>query len=279
MVRAAITSDVTTKGSIRSIHLSPGSEIRRLREERKLRPVDIRRISDAVRRDRNCPDFGISHATLNDIENENTVPSVRKMFSLAVCLHLPLEHILSLYGASPEDVKQHQSVSDRRQVSVQTSSTSYSLPFDNGCDFRYTGPLTVDISALSGITALHHGGSAPTAYSYAWVGSEDNTMADLIPAGSIIEIDPTHAAVQTGAWSDLRERPIYFCWTRESYRCAWCQEDGADLVVIPHPASHVLARRYRQPREAWVIGRVAHAWVTFGVPKIAGIHQRIRCEA
>ncbi len=258
------------------IHLAPGSEIRRLREERHLRPVDIQRISDAVRRDRNCPDFGISHATLSDIENENAVPSVRKMFSLAVCLGLPLEHILALYGASPEDVKQHQSVPDPLQRAVEPVTAPYSLRFDNACDSRYTGPLTVDLSALSAMTALHHRSSGPTSYGYAWVGSEDDTMADLIPGGSLIEIDLTDAAVRTGAWCDLRERPIYFCWTRESYRCAWCDEDGADLIVVPHPASHVQARRYRQPREARVIGRVTHAWVAFGKGTFTGMERTIR---
>src|SRR5215813_14899310 len=89
----------------REINRTPGDEIRRLREERHLRSADIQRISETIKRQKNCADFGISHATLNDIENEHSVPSVRKMFSLAVCFRVPLEFILELYGASPDDVK------------------------------------------------------------------------------------------------------------------------------------------------------------------------------
>src|ERR1700722_12068415 len=84
-----------------AMNQTPGTEIRRLREEKGLRAVDVQRISDSIKLRKQCTDFGISHATLNDIENEHSVPNVRKMFSLAASLEVPLESILALYGVAP----------------------------------------------------------------------------------------------------------------------------------------------------------------------------------
>lgn len=111
-----------------TINPAPGSEIRRLREERHLRPVDIQRVSDTIKRERNCSDFGISHATLSDIENEHSVPNVRKMFSLAVCFRLPMEDILALYGASPDGVRQFYDTSSAEIRANESAAASSGAP-------------------------------------------------------------------------------------------------------------------------------------------------------
>jgi hypothetical protein len=76
---AAVRGAAKACGTVKSA----GQRIKDLREERGLRPADIHRISEAIKRQKNCPGFGITHASLNDIENHHSVPSVRKMFSLA----------------------------------------------------------------------------------------------------------------------------------------------------------------------------------------------------
>jgi transcriptional regulator with XRE-family HTH domain len=249
-------------------NLSPGAQIRRLREERGLRPVDIQRISETVKLRKNCADFGISHGTLNDLENENSVPNVRKMFSLAVCFQVPLEYILTLYDASPGEISafcQNPAVEESHEPArIETIDESFIVQFDTAFDVRRTSPLLGNDSALRSLPLAIRSQLDPTRYSYAWVGTEDGDMADLIPGGSLIEIDRRESTLKTVKWTSLRSRPIYFSWTKDGYRCSWCEENERELVLLPHPASGAQARRYKKPREMTLIGQVVHAWVPFG---------------
>ena len=87
-------------------------------------------------------------------------------------------------------------------------------------------------------------------------------MGELIPPGSVVEIDTAQNAVQVGDWKSLRERPIYLVW-----------HTGAQLLLVsfrrqrPYgaPLSHLPAARqaFEVLREACVIGRVTKAWLPF----------------
>jgi hypothetical protein len=246
------------------INHAPGVQIRRFREERGLRPADIQRISEAIKRRKNCPGFGISHASLNDIENHHSVPSVRKMFSLAVCLKVPFEQILALYGASLEDARMFSANPVRSELTVEPADMPFLMRFDAGFDSRLTAPLAIESVDLAKWLEQLRSQPAPGTYSYAWIGTHDDTMCDLIPGGSLVEVDRSQSKIEVLQWSKMRERPIYFCWTKDGYRCCWWEQDGNEVVMVPHPASRMQAKRYRQRREATVVGRVTHAWVPFG---------------
>jgi transcriptional regulator with XRE-family HTH domain len=243
-----------------------GDHIRRLREERGLRPVDIQRISEMVRLQKNCPDFGISHATLNDIENEHSVPNVRKMFSLAVCFRIPLDHILALYDAAPGDVQHFHEESSGEETRMEAVDPAFVLQFDTAFDVRQTGPVTSNITQRPELPIPLRSRLDPANYSYAWIGTQDDAMADLIPAGSLVEVDCSQTSVEVATWATLRQRPIYFCWTKDGYRCSWCERNEDGLTLLPHPVSPAKTRRYHG-REAIVIGRVTQAWVPFTTAK------------
>ena len=250
------------------IDRTPGDQVRRLREERGLRPVDIQRISETVKQRRDCADFGISHATLSDIETGHSVPHVRKMFSLAVCFQVPLAHILALYGVAPDDVLLYSMEPGLPAPGTEELRQEFVLPFDSGFDLRRTAPVICDSRQWSALPDPLRTRIDPSVYSYAWIGTQDGAMADMIPGGSLVEVDRNRRQVDASDWSSLRERPIYFCWTRDGYRCCWCEEDEHELTLLPHPASHVRLKRYRKPREASIIGRVTYAWVPFGTAEV-----------
>ena len=243
------------------VNQTPGAEIRRLREEKGIRAVDIQRISETIKLRKKCTDFGITHATLNDIENEHSVPNVRKMFSLAASLEVPLESILALYGVAPAEVKEY--YDHPQKTGIEVLNPIFSVPFDIPVDFRRTGPIAADVSHWPTLQEPIRGRMDPSRYSYAWVGIEDTGMGDLIPAGSLIEVDRSQSRVEVSTWSTIRDRPIYFCWTKDGHRCSWCEEVSDGLVLVPHPASQVSVKSYRTPRDARVIGRVTYAWVPF----------------
>ena len=83
--------------------MESGKVIRELREERFLRPTDIERMSRAIADTRGNSDFYVPHSTLADIEF-GAVPSIHKLFSLAVCLRVPLEELMLAYGIDSGEV-------------------------------------------------------------------------------------------------------------------------------------------------------------------------------
>jgi hypothetical protein len=100
-------------------------------------------------------------------------------------------------------------------------------------------------------------------YRYALVGSGDDTMGDLIPPGTLVEVDTQQSVPEKIGWRVLRDRPIYLVWHANGYTCCWCQQEHGELVLVPHPLSEQPVRRFKAPRDATVVGRVVAAWIPF----------------
>jgi hypothetical protein len=61
----------------------------------------------------------------------------------------------------------------------------------------------------------------------------------------------------------MRDRPVYLIWHATGHSCCWCQLDGKELTLIPHPLSRQRVRRFKVPVEAVLVGRVTNAWLPF----------------
>jgi len=101
----------------------------------------------------------------------------------------------------------------------------------------------------------------PARFHYALVGLKDNIMADILPPGSLVEIDKTQLEVQHFAWKWVYERPLYLVRHPRGYSCCWCQLDGSELTLIPHPLSQCNAMHLVTPQEAVVLGKAVNMWV------------------
>jgi hypothetical protein len=87
----------------------------------------------------------------------------------------------------------------------------------------------------------------------------DRTLAPMIPAGSIVQIDIQKRAISSRRdWTHEFQRPIYFLVTREGHVCGLCELDRYSdwLTLIPHPLSPTSSRRWRYRKEIKTIGRV-----------------------
>jgi transcriptional regulator with XRE-family HTH domain len=91
---------------------------------------------------------------------------------------------------------------------------------------------------------------------YAHLGSSDFTMYPIIRPGAFLKIDTSQNQLATAAWRNEYERPIFFIELREAYACGWCELQGNQLLIIPHPSSPAGVRRFTYPREAEIVGRV-----------------------
>ncbi len=241
--------------------------IRKLREERFVKAIEIERISRSIAESRKNADFYVSHATLADIES-GSIPSIYKIFSLAACLKVSYEQLLLVFGVDPQQVDQYtdgydENRTDLEPVDLRTSSMRFELHFDRRVNVKQTNLLDANLPDTALVPPSLRKRLDPGRFRYALVGLEDDSMRDIIPAGSLVEIDREQNKVETYAWATLLHRPVYFVLHDLGYSCCWCQQDGSELILVPHPASRYPVRRYRTPSQATVIGRVTHAWLAF----------------
>ena len=216
--------------------IDSGKWIRELREWRSVKSGDIERISRAIAEIKGSPDFYISHSTLCDIET-GSVPSVHKLFSLAGCLKVSLEELLLAFGIDITELRQHSTQSEPglvrcAQFEIREPSFHFQLNFDRGLESSETRLLRLNPKDVLGLfRSPLHKYVDPARYRYAVIGSEDETMGDLLPPRSLVEIDVMQNAVQKSGWSSLHARPIYLVSHKKGHSCSWCQVQGNE----PHP--------------------------------------------
>jgi hypothetical protein len=247
--------------------MNSGKRIRELREERFVRSIDIERVSRSIADVKGDADFYVSHSTLADVE-AGAVPSIHKLVSLAVCLKLALEELLLVFGIDGEEVKQcigqgEPGVRKPWPIQDQEPGFRFQLTFDVGSNSQETRLLALNPQELAGLPPAQFNHLDPKRYRYAAIGLKDDSMGDLIPPGSLVQVDVKQNAVQVSDWKNMRERPVYLIWHTEGHSCCWCDLQGKELTLLPYPLSRQSVRRFKVPREASVIGRVINAWLPF----------------
>jgi transcriptional regulator with XRE-family HTH domain len=243
--------------------MESGKWIRALREERSIKPRDIERITKSIADTKVNPDFYVSHSTLADIES-GSVPSIHKLYSLSLALKVTLTELLSVFGieVGPPLASLTESQPEGPPLRfLSQPAFRFQLNFDKQVETEQTALLNVQARNLASLLPARRERLDPTRYRYALIGSKDDSLADLLPPRSLVEIDTTQKTIETFPWRTLRERPIYLVWHPHGHTCCWCQVEGKELSLIPHPVSQQRVRRFKMPNEASVIGRVTSAWL------------------
>lgn len=81
-------------------------------------------------------------------------------------------------------------------------------------------------------------------------------MVPLLRPGSVVLVDVTVRRIENENWANEYDRPMYFIEVRDGYRCGWFHQDGARLLMQPHPLSRCMPEAWRLPEEAELVGRV-----------------------
>ena len=104
--------------------MDSGSWIKQLLEERFVKASDVEHLSRSIADAKANSDYYVSHATLADIA-AGSIPSIYKIFSLAVCLKLPYEQLLQVFGIDPKEAAAYGVAGESPRTEMQAVDPRY----------------------------------------------------------------------------------------------------------------------------------------------------------
>ena len=245
-----------------------GQNLRILRERLGLTMRDIETASERIARRRSNEEYFIPISRLSDFETKGVIPSIYRLYSLAVIYHTDMRELLAWFG-----VDLNVPVSDLELSSPPKSHLAGALAkpdviqvpvrMDPAFDSRRTLNFGRMVEQWGTVPLLYLEQFSKVDFTYGYVGSEDLTMYPLLPPGSFIQVDESRNKVIEGSWRSEYERPIYFVETREGYTCCWCTLGRDDLILQSHPLSPVPAKVVRSS-QAEVIGQIVGVAMRLG---------------
>ncbi|HEY1271953.1 MAG TPA: helix-turn-helix transcriptional regulator [Terriglobales bacterium] len=249
--------------------ISPGQHLRMLRENLGLTMRDVESASSALAARRGSDEFSLPLSRLSDIETKNLVPSIFRLYSLAVIYRCDLQELLGLFGIDPGQMVTDFNViappkSHRANALQGATSVRVPIRLDPSFDPRKTVNLGRMVEKWGLVPLAYLAPFADTSHTYGYIGTEDFSMYPLLPPGTFIQVDEAKNKVKQGVWRSEYERPIYFVETRSGHTCCWCTLRGDHIVLQPHPLSPLQVRVLRHPQDAEVIGQVVGVAMRLG---------------
>jgi transcriptional regulator with XRE-family HTH domain len=239
-----------------------GRRLRRARERLNLKFREVEQASQTIAEKRGNQEFAILISRLSDIENQGTVPSLYKLYSLCCIYRLDLHEVLGWYGV-PVDAM----MADAGMIEIEKThainlnpdaGTEAMLPIslDPGIDLRKTFFVSEMVQRWGKLPLALISGADVKRFRYGFVGTEDWSMNPAVPPGSLLVVDDTKRRIQATGWRSLSERPIYFLEHRDGYYCRWCSVQDGTISLISDPASESPILNFRFPEEIEVVGQV-----------------------
>ena len=236
--------------------MNAGSRLRQSRERLGLTYRDVQRATVALARTYTRPQFTVHISRLAAIENRGVVPSLHKLYALAVVYHLSPIEILRWY-----DVPLDRFIADAVALGVPQTHlmvTPNSAPNGDGTEnpLGSESTLFLEPSAAEshGLASLFRGASGH--YRYGCIGLRDRRMEPILRPGSVVLVDVSVRRLLPERWTNEYDRPIYFVELHEGYRCGWFQQERGRLAMHPHPLSRCMPESWKTPDDAEIAGRV-----------------------
>lgn len=240
------------------IELQPGTRLRNARERLGLTYRDVERASYELACQRGRPDFVVHLSRLADIENKDVTPSLYKLYSLAVIYHLDPREVCHWYEVPFEGhfMDGNELSSPNTHLAAAPAGCRLPVRFDPGFNPQRTEFLTRLVERWGELEGTLFKPAARSPYLYGYIGLEDRMMDPLMRPGSLVLIDPRMRQIEDAGWSNEYERPVYFLELRTGYRCCWCNREGNQISLIPHPLSKRSPEVYEYPNHVDIIGQV-----------------------
>jgi len=215
----------------------------------------------ALARKHSNDEYAIPISRLSDIEKKGMIPSVYRLYSLAVIYRRDIRELMSWYGIDLADVPTDALLVESRKSHRAEGFAAGMLVrmpavMDPSFDLRRTCNFGRMIERWGIVPLAFLSQFEGRDFTYGFIGTEDLTMYPLLLPGSFVQVDETRNQVIAGAWRSELERPIYFVETRDGVVCCWCALKGDQILLQPHPLSPVAPRQVKHPRDAEVIGQI-----------------------
>jgi transcriptional regulator with XRE-family HTH domain len=243
-----------------------GERLRRMRMRLGLTTRKVAELSEQISAQQKEEAYLISHARLVQIENEESVPGIHKLFTLGAIYGVSVAKLLEAYLDVDSASALH---------SAMRHANTHLLCFDEGglneaaaVQANSNHPLTctgflpnrnerANRAHATGRAMLSsvHPGNRPNVR-YGIIGLADRTMYPLIPPGSIVQLAECRRPMPRVEYQAEIDRPIYFLELHTGYICSWCELVDEHVLSIPHPLSGCPTRRFTYPSEAEIVGRV-----------------------
>ncbi len=239
---------------------SAGQRLRALREQLGLTIRDVEAASLRIAARHQNDDFALSLSRLSDIETKGILPSLYRLYSLAVIYRRDIRELLSWYGidfsTAAIDVEAVEPPKSHLATTCDPPQVQVPGRLDPGFNLRKTVNFGRMVEEWGLVPLSYLARFANTEHTYGYIGSEDYTMYPILMPGSFVQINESLNKVSDAMWRSEYERPIYFVETRAGYTCCWCSLQADQLTLQSHPLSPVPVRVLPYPQEADVIGQV-----------------------
>lgn len=244
--------------------IRPGEHLRSIRARLGLTTRDVEAYSRRISNEEENEDYCISSAWLTQVENTASVPGVHKLFSLSVIYRQSFGDLLRLFGVDLTKIENHRLTLHLPNTypttfgpASENRPVSFPVHFGQGSSLNGTNLLSrivglwgeIPIALIRNLDFKHS--------TYGFIGFKDFMMYPFLRPGTFVQIDGRSTKVQKGVWRTQFDRPIYFIEERHGYACAWCELEGRELRLIPHPCSPCATRFLPFPDEAEIVGRVS----------------------
>ena len=242
---------------------NPGTWLRERREELHLTLSGVERLTSESASESSNERYRIRRGRLADLEEGKSAPDIFEVASISECYKIPYSAVLQAFGMKVSESRglsePSRSGEPSRQWSFSDTDRPFSLTFQSSIKFDTTR-LVMESPEELGVPAAVRLQLDLGEFRLGIVGVSDDTMGELIPAGSVVVIDKSHNTVEIGDWKSIRDRPIYFVWHENGFSCSWCYLAREMLFIVPYPTSQQPVMIFKTPRAATIIGRVIHVW-------------------
>jgi len=239
-----------------------GQRLRRARERLNLKFRDVEQASQAIAEVRGNQEFAVLISRLSDIENQGTIPSIYRLYSLCCIYRLDINEVLGWYGVPVESIAADANLAQIREThSINfdpngDAAAMLPLSLDPGIDLRRTFFVSEVVQRWGKLPLALLSGVDVSRFRYGFVGTEDWSMHPRIPPGSLLVVDDSKRRIQASGWERPDERPIYFLEHRDGFYCRWCSVKDGVISLMPDPASEAPVLNFQYPGEIEVIGQV-----------------------
>jgi transcriptional regulator with XRE-family HTH domain len=258
------STDLKQNSSTRRPASGPDLARTRLREVRDrlgLRFRDVEEASQVIAERHGNDEFAVPISRLSAFENDGSLPSIYKLYSLCAIYRLEMSDVLGWYGVDLAQIgTDAYSVPASKTHLIgfdvpQMAEAMLPLSIDIGFDSRKTGFLSRHVQRWGVLPLTLLQNMDVKDYRYAVVGEDDLWMFPYIQPGALLVIDEGKRRMERGPWSDMQQRPVYFVSTHDGDFATWVSVEGDQITLIPHPQCERPPRTYLLERVE-VIGQV-----------------------